>query len=509
MTTESTPKKTAASRPWLIAAIIFVLGFDLAFLWQQRDAAAASEFGGHPEEGANYVTGLAFQNYLAHDLGHPPAPSLAAFAAHYPIARTSIWPPVFPGVQAAWSSLFGKSRRSMLILLCAVAGLLSLVLHLALRREFGVAVSAAAVVLFLSLPLVREHDSMLMPELLCATCMLSAALALSRFAEHGRLMDSLGFGCFAALAMLTDRAGFALAFFIPLFLILAGKKALFLRPQLWAGLAFVVPFAWHFSFHPSLDFTRVALPFYTIGLANTLGIVLLVVIVPAIVVTLTRPASRTPLFVAATALLTATLLFIILAPADLDQRRLLPAFPALALFAAAGSAAIARRIRRPAGAVLLVIALLSITLHETLAVKWRGKKWSGFRPLAELVLTDYARPSAHVLISSDAIGEGMFISEIAMAENPPSHFIESAGSFLAKATFGDDDELARLLTSAHIDYIVFDASNPDLDHSPSLDMLRRVLRDHSDRFWEMSASPIVRDGFPPDGSAHLYRVNAQ
>ena len=36
--------------------------------------------------------------------------------------------------------------------------------------------------------------------------------------------------------------------------------------------------------------------------------------------------------------------------------------------------------------------------------------------------------------------------------------------------------------------------------------LRRVLKENSDRFWEMSSAPVVRDGIRQDGPARLYRV---
>ena len=138
MTPDASPKKPAATRPWVIAAIVLVLGFDLAFLWQRRAGATESELGGHPDEAAHYITGLAARNYFAHDLARGPHESFADFSSHYPGVRSVANPPLFPVAEAAWISAFGKSRTSVLMMMCLVAAFIALLLHLALREEFGV-----------------------------------------------------------------------------------------------------------------------------------------------------------------------------------------------------------------------------------------------------------------------------------------------------------------------------------------------------------------------------------
>ena len=504
------PKTTAASRPWIVAAILFVVAFDIAFAWQQRAAAPASELGGHPDEGAHYVTGLAVQNSLAHPRQNPFSDS----AAHYPIVRQAAWPQLFPAMQAAWMSVFGKSRRSVLLLMCVLAASVALLLFLALREEFGWTAAAIGAAIFLSLPLVREHCAMLMPDVLCAAWMLAATLAFARFVERGRLSDALGFGALATLAILTDRAGIALALLVPPALLFSGKWRVVGQPPFWAGIAPAIALGaallWHFRDPalpgPSFDFMRAALPFYLAGLATALGVVLLLITVPGIVVKTLRPRERSVRLSCVAALIAATVLFAILAPADLDLRRLLPAIPAVIFFAVVGSAAVAQRLGRSPSFVLLTAGVLAIALHELAPATWRTKKWSGFRALVEILMEDPSRPNARVLVCSDRTGEGMFISELAMAENAPARFIELADSLLANTTFGEDEDLARLLISRHIDYIVFDSSNPELDRDPHHDMLRRVLRDKSDRFWEMFTSPVIRDNIAQDAPARLYRV---
>ena len=59
-------------RAWLIAGIVFVLAFDLAFAWQRRAGAYSSELGGHPDEAGHYVSGLMAHDYLAHGIYNSP-----------------------------------------------------------------------------------------------------------------------------------------------------------------------------------------------------------------------------------------------------------------------------------------------------------------------------------------------------------------------------------------------------------------------------------------------------
>lgn len=497
MTPEPSPKKPAASRAWIIAAIVFVLGFDLAFLWQRRAGATASEFGAHPDEAAHYISGLLEGRRSSADNSAP-------------IIRPSAPAPLFHEALGAWTSAFGKSRTSVLLLMCLFAALIAMLLHIALRRDFGEAAAVIAAALFLSLPLVREHTATLLPALPVALFMFAAALAFARLLEHQRLVDGFWFGLCATLALLTDRAALALLLFLPLALALSGKWRLLARPGFWYGILLlalpvtICPAAdWE---KESFDFTRVAAPFYAGQFAAATGLILLLITVPSLLAKICRPAERTPFWSAAAALLVSTIVFHILFSTTLDAAHLLPALPPALLFATTGCAVLAKRFGRSTGFILLIAGVLTIALSESVMVTWRGKKWSGFQSLAEIVLESSERSQARILVCSDPTGEGMFISEIAMHEPQPGRIIERADALFASTRFSEDDELANVLVEKNFDYIVFDESNPDLDRASLHNTLRRVLREKSDRFWEMSSSPVIRDGIAQDGHARLYRV---
>ena len=500
MTPNSSPKKPTASRAWIIAAIVLVLGFDLAFLWQRRAGATESELGGHPDEAAHYITGLAAANYLAHDLGTSPEKSFAEFSKHYPIVRPVGQSPVFAFVEGAWTFAFGKSRSSMLMMMCFCAALVGLLIHLAVRNEFGEAAGAIAATLFLSLPLVREHTATLLPAMLCTAFMFAAAIAFTRFLERKNWSDALLFGTTALLAMLADRAGWAILLFLPLAIPM---------PRKWRWLLPLVMLVAMEVWRTIVGSARGTLAFYATQLAAALGVILLLITVPSLIRKIARPTERTPFWNCAAALLIGVLLFATLAPGELDPARLLPAIPAAILFVVAGCAAIAKRLGRSTGFILLIAGVLTLVLSETVMVTWRAKKWSGFHSLAEIVLNSGDHPQARILVCSDPTGEGMFISEIAMGEARPARLIERADHLFANTKFTDDEDLANLVGARHFDYIVFDESNPDLDHSTQHDTLRRVLRENSDRFWEMSSSPVIRDGIAQDSPVRLYRVTGR
>ena len=355
---------------------------------------------------------------------------------------------------------------------------------------------------------------MVLPVMLCTIWMTAAALVFGRFIERGKMSDALCFGLLAALAILTDRTGFALVFFVPLALFFSKEWRLLRTAPFWSGIAMggllAGPLAWHFRrlewTRVSFDFTRAALPFYATQLVAAFGIVIVVLAVPMIIATSLRPAQRSAKWAVAAALLAATVLFSIVTPADLDPLHLLPAVAPVIMFTVAGCAPVAKRFGRSTAFVLLMAGVLTVAFFEKVFVPWRTKNWSGFRPLAEAVLEADERPNARVLVCSDRTGEGMFVSEMAMGETQPGRRIERADNFFANTKFDNDEDLSRLLLNQRFEYIVFDESDPGLDRGPLHQMLRRVLRDNPDHFWEMSASPVIRDAIPQQGFARLYRV---
>ena len=104
--------ETKKPKGWVVACIVFVLAFDLAFFWQRTGEAHLSEFGAHPDEAAHYVTGLFVRDslvmtgkYVAGGFQGSPVKVGKEFAdtyyAHYPKIGLGVWPPFFYLVQSA------------------------------------------------------------------------------------------------------------------------------------------------------------------------------------------------------------------------------------------------------------------------------------------------------------------------------------------------------------------------------------------------------------------------
>ena len=530
-------------RPALLAAILFTLAFDAAFLWQRAGGAYHSEFGGHPDEAAHYITGLMVRDYIAARAPGSPIAYGEQYYAHYPKVALGVWPPAFYIAQSAWTLPFGPSRTSILLLMATLAAGVALLIHLSLREEYGPLAAGAAALAFLCLPLVREYYSMVMAETLCAAAMFAAALLWGRYLDRERPRDALLFALCAALAILTKGTALALALMAPLALAFTRKWHLLRRPALWGAAALTAllagPWTWHFRDagrlkggweqpSPTWAWTRDALPYYGTKLFLGLTAVLTLLALIGLLVKLRHPGPQRGRWAAAAALLLAVFTFQSIIPCGKEARHLISALPAGIMFALAGAAIFWRGIRTaesaiPPGAArfqfrnltwitlpLIALAFIGSTFAVPLA-----KGFTGFRPVAQTILGGVHPRPPRLLISSDARGEGMFISELAMHEPRPGSTIERASKILAtgswsgdrhQETYTDPDTLHRRLLAGHFDYIILDDAIPEPKRRPYHSLLRRTLQEHGDSYQLAGEYPILRAGQEQAWPIRLYRV---
>ena len=541
---EAGPPAPKKSRAWIVTAIVFVLALDLAFFWQRVGGAWRSEFGGHPDEGGHYVTGLfvrdallALPRFAAQK--NPGAMILAGknfaddYYAHYPKVGLGVWPPFFYLVQSAWTLPFSPSRGSILLLMCALAATVAVQLFRVLREEFGIAPAAFGAVLLLSLPLVREYYSMVMAETLSAALMFGAVLAFGDFLDREKRGDALWFGVLAALAILTKGTGLALALAVLLALLFTRRFQVLRRPAFWAAVAIIVlvagPWTWAtrnlgkggwLQPNPSLSFTMEALPYYVKKLGLALCLVPVVFLAIGVWVKARGSSPHQGRWAAAGALIVAVVIFQSIAPVGLEARHLIPALPAAMMFIVAGldwqpRGKTAREPNRRFSLALPFPWLIAVLLLA-LAANWPfvGKRFSGFAPLADAMLRE-AAPADVTLVSSDARGEGMFISEVAMHEPRPGHTILRASKALASSTwsgsgyaplFKDDDEVLAFLTNGKIQYLAIDDAVPEDKRREHQDQFKRVIEQHSDTFWLVASAEMIRDGEPQLAPVRLYKI---
>jgi hypothetical protein len=522
-------------RPALLTAIFFVLAFDLAFAWQKMGGAYESEFGGHPDEAAHYVTGLMVRDYIASGLPGSPMAYAESYYSHYPKIGLGVWPPFFYAVQSAWTLPFGAGRLAVLLLMAAIAGTCGAIIFGSLRKEVGGWIAAIAALCWLSLPLIREQYGMIMAEGLSAVLMLAATLALGAFLDHGRTRDAVYFGVFSGLAILTKGTGLALAFMALLAVLLSRKWSIVLRPALWGGGAIAVllagPWTWKFKDlgkggwlypGPTWEFTREALPYYLGKYAVALGPVLLVLAAAGAVVLILRRGASSGKWAAIAALVPAVIVFQSLAPVGLEARHLIPAIAPALMFAAVALGGFAALIQRRMGeaerrkrwvppvvgaAAALVILLGSLPVHK--------KGFTGFAPLADFYVNTATAGDA-VLVSSDARGEGMFIAEVAMRDpQRPSFTVRRASKELAASEWSgrgyqpkytNNHDLLAYLKSGKVRYVVRDDSVPAEKRVEHHEDLRTIMLSEGDAFWPLGEGRVQRGGEIQTGSVRLFRI---
>ncbi len=520
------------NRPWIVLGVVFVLAFDLAFFWQRVGGAQRSEFGGHPDEAGHYVTGLFIRDAVAAlpqfaAEKNPGAKFLAAkifaetYYAHYPKVGLGVWPPFFYVVQAAWTLPLSPSRTSLLLLMCALAAAVAVQLFRVLREEFGLWPAVFGAGLWISLPLVRSYYGMVMAETLSTLLMFGAVLAFGDFLDREKRGDALRFGLFSALAILTKGTGLALALAAPLALLFTRRWHLLKRPALWLAVMIVAVLAgpWTWATRnlgkggweepvPSWHFTREALPYYVGKFGLSLGILVLLLFCIGVVLKFRTPPENRGRWAAAGALVLAVIVFQSIAPVGLEARHLLPALPAAMLFVVAGLGALTQS-RGPAAAGLAAVLVLGSALWP-----FSEKGFVGFAPLAETMLAE-SGPADVVLVSSDARGEGMFISEVAMREARPGHVIQRASKALATSTWSgrgyaplykSDEDLLAFLLSGKIQYVALDDAVPDDKRRAHQDQLKRVIDQNPDNFWAVASSEITRDGERQLAPVKLYKI---
>jgi len=511
----------------------------LAILLQWLGGAYSSEFGGHPDEPAHYVTGLMVHDYVyrVRDyIAGGSAPHPLAFARdyydHYPKVALGNWPPVFYLIQSSWTLLFSPARGSVIALMGVLTALLAWLLYRALATEFGPGTALAASVLFIALPLVQIHTALLMTEIPISLFAFLAMLSFARFLDQAQTRDGMLFGLFAALGILTKGSAVSLALAAPIAVVLSRRFDLLTRFAFWIPVPIVVvlagPWTWRFrdeaqagwlADQPNWAFTSEAFVYYPRSLVLSVGVPLFALAVIGLAAKL-RMKNRKPasgLWSSAAGLLFAVLFFHLIIPAGHEARHLIPALPALLMFVAAGVeelAAVVARQRPPlhrATALAWAVAAVAF-LGGTFRVY--HKTTSGFGALADGLLADSDSKRARFIISSDATGEGVFIAEIAMREKRPGHTIRRASKVLAssrwsgadyRAKFDRAEDLIAALEKQRITLIVVDESIPPARRMRHHDLLRAALDAHATKFELEGEYPYTRDGVRREEALRVYR----
>jgi hypothetical protein len=321
----------------------------------------------------------------------------------------------------------------------------------------------------------------------------------ARYLDVERLRIAIAFGATAALAVLIKGNALFLALVPPISILLGRRWHLLRRRGLWAAALLVLlvagPWMWFFlddvrsgwkDAVPSLDFVLTSLGTYSRSVYRTLGVAGTALLVIGAVTRLRRPETgqrERAIWQAAAALFLAVVLFHLLVPAGIDRRHLIPAYPALAMFVAAGARSVTLWLggrgvdRSMAGA--LVIGTFAVAFVAQ-GFRLPDKRIEGYRTAATFIL-DRGEPSTS-LILSDAVGEGAFIVEVARRDPArPCHAVWRGSSLLSLATWAGRGYRVRAENDGDV-----------------LDLLHRAAVRLRDRRSRVRAIPAPAS----DGSAH-------
>jgi hypothetical protein len=423
----------------------------------------------------------------------------------------------------------GGRPEVVLGLLAGLAGALAAGVASAVGRRAGVLPGALAGLCLLGLPEVQRHSGMIMAETLGALLFFGAATSFGRYLEEGKGRDAVGFGVWAALAILTKGTGLALALVPLLAAAASGRFGMLWRRPVWIGAAIVCvvagPWTWatremgHGGWvypGPRWAFTSGAIPYYAGKLVAGIGWPALVAAALAAVGLLARDRRLPGREAAWLATALAVFAFQSVMPVGMEARHLLPAAPCLIALAFSGGPALAGGIPlfAPgtggravpflwAGALAALIAVTGIRLQE--------KSWSGFAPAARLLLERAGRADG-ILVSSDASGEGMLIAGVAAGDRRPGLTVGRASKLLAASTwsgagysshFGDAGAVADCLREARVRWLVLDGSMPKRNRRRHHELLAESVR--GDAGWRrVGAWDAVRDGRVTPGGVELF-----
>jgi hypothetical protein len=509
----------------------FLVLFVITVLLQVASGAYQSEFGSYPDEPAHYVTSLMVREYLKAPGMHP-----LAFAEnyydHYPKVAFGHWPPVFYIVQSVWMLLFSASRASVRLEIAFTTALLAFCFYRETKRIFGIAAACLGALLLVCLPLVQSCTDQEMSETLLVLFCFWAAVYFVRYLVSEHWKDSMWFGIFLSLAVLTKGNGWLLCLIPLVALPLTHKVSLILRRSFWVSVLIVgvtcLPWqlmtmgvaaqGWTGGSTPSVHYTVNALSAFAVIIVRMIGPALFALaalgILAEVVHPLIRRKSVAPFPAVMLGLILATWVFHSLVPAGVEDRKMVMAVPALILFLIAGGFWLANRL--PSGApwakwrrALVTVAAGGLFAAETFAVPHDRR--FGYIQTARFIVTNPEFRDATILSSSNSIGEGLLVSEVAMLEPRPKATIIRATKTLARMNWdgssyqsllNSPEEVIVALNRSHVSLVVVDRW-PLESEFPHNKLLLRTIDSNPSHF-QLLAS-FSGENESPAGQIHLFR----
>ncbi len=501
------------------AAVIFLIFLLLVFLLQSLSGAYQSEFGGYPDEPAHYVTSIMVRDFLLHGDWSEPMQFAADYYKHYPKVAFGHWPPLLYAIQGVWMVLFSESRASVLAELALTSTVAAFVLFRVASRYFGRLAGILAAVLLICLPIFQMYFDEEMAESLLLVTTFLAAVFFTRYLEDKRLKDSIWFGVFCSLAILTKGNGWALAMVPPIAIALTWDWAVLKRVSFWSAVPIVAVLClpwqiltlgmaqrgWTGGSSPSVGYTLRALGEFAVITTDLLGWAVFALAALGIwtkVVVPFRSKKVQPLFAVMFALIVSIWVFHSVVPAGVEGRKMINALPAFILFALAGGESLGRFVSQKAtgGRIPLFrayagVAASAVLLFAAQTFSIPKEEHYGYTELSSYIENRPELRNAVILVSSDRDGEGLLVSELAMQDQRPSHTILRATKLLSVSDWTGQvseelcktsDDVSQVLSREKVSAVVLD-SFPRRSRYLHNELLLKVVRE-SPSSWQLKST---------------------
>jgi hypothetical protein len=502
----------------------------LAIGFQVLSGAYGCDLANHPDEPAQFITGLMVFDYLRTSVGSNPLAFAQDYYLHYPKVAFGHWPPLFFCVQALCFFLLGPAKSSALVLVILATSLTAICLYCRLRRHYSIGLSFLAVLCFLALPVVRRHSAIVLADTLATLLVTLAVLSFSDFLLSARFRDVLWFAIWSSLALLTKGNEAALVFLPPVALVATGRFRLFKSWKLWFAAFFVfvvcAPFYW-LTLRLATNVTGPGhLPagyiLYNLErlppLLEGFGFVILAVSALGAL-----SAFRSRLLTADTleqvvdlrvsvAWVLAVYLFQLVFPiAGAQVQYLLPVVPAILLMFARGLSIIQEgliRWSRPLRYAVPGLLLLLIFLPQRLRVL---NPVHGYGAVADAIP---AQKGTVVLVSSGSMGEGAIIVERRLRDPERQMFVLRGSKVLGVSAwngrsyelrFKTTEDIREYLNRVPVHFIIVDDFGYSREREdPHHELLRRTLESYTDNFVLLGRFPCTMPSGRFDSGILLY-----
>jgi len=474
------------------------------------------EKGQYSDDASHFMNGMVLRDYLQSAIGENPIRFAESYYMHYPKIAPLMWPPLFHVGLGVFLLPGWAAGPASLVFVALLGAWLAWRLHRIVAAMAGGVAAWLAVILLLATPLVQEMAGVVMLDLALAAIALEAAYWLAQYAGSGARKHAVWFGAFAAAACLTKGNGIAVVLMPAVFIVMARRFDLLRRSGLYIAAAIVIAFAVPFlmistrldaaigDFGPltaTLLADRIRL-FATI-LWTQMGPLVLVPAAAVSAMALQRHAgsdkTHPPYPAVLLALTGGAILFHLFSPHQLTLTRYFTmAIAPVAGLAAIGIARMAERARQleftTAARTVAVAALVVVVPAGRPAATIKHPL--GYREAVRSLTASQHLAAERVLIVSDEIGEGAFVTEMATLELAPAPTIIRGSKLLAsddwsghhfQLRYASAAALLADLESLHIGYVVLDQT-PRLSRRPYFDQVQTLADTESKRFQQVYAS---------------------